>query len=497
VTDDITAIFASPHTRYAQPYAANSDAKLHVEPTRQSMCLAQDTDDGCKSLKTTREDRQDGQDTCQDRVTYIGPRTGNTYIDDSPRVQVFVPEFDAIEQAMRSNLESWVELAGRYFDIAPEYRDLAALYAAVTHSFPYCVRLGENRDDDAKIDLWPKIPYLAINAPTEGAGKSNLAKLMSFTCLNAINGSASTNATIVRDCAKRWPLTLITDDVDSQNEADPVRWAAICSLANLGFEYVTRGVQEQVTVGSGKDKRTVMETKHFTLFYPKIFAGIKLKNHLPRPTWSRCLPINMQVSSMASNFEQDEARVKIRAHKLRDSMAEVAQKLNRLPGAMRADDVPELAKNPRMARQLAPPILSIATLAGDEWEARAAKALIYVDANTPKKIDTNRLLICDIWEQCFAKFPERLNLKFVLSTDIAIERLQEMKGRPWATWHKGRPISPQSLADHLAEWQCAPGRHYHIDGRQKRGLLSSAVKAAYERASPGMNLDDGDIGQGE
>jgi hypothetical protein len=488
---DIAGLFSSPHTRYAQPYKPNCDAKLKTD-----VCLVQDTGDDCKSLQTTQEDAQDGHDTCRDRVVYIGPRTGITYVDDSPRITVHVPLLDAIEQEMRSNLESWVDLAGKYFDIATEYRDLGALYAAVTHSFPYCVRLGENRDDDAKIDLWPKIPYLAINAPTEGAGKSNLAKLMSFTCMNAINGSASTNATIVRDCANRWPLTLITDDVDSQNEAEPVRWAAICSMSNLGFEYVTRGVQEQVAVGAGKEKRTEMVTKHFTLFYPKIFAGIKLKEHLPRPTWSRCLPINMQVSSMAGNFEQDEPRIKIRAHKLRDRMGEVARKLHIMPGMFRADEVPEIAKNPRMARQLAPPVLNIAGLAGDEWEARAARALIYVDANTPKKIDTNRLLICDLWEQCFAPFPERLHPGFVLSTEGAIDRLQEMKGRPWATWHKGRPISPQSLADHLAEWQCAPGRHYDVSRKQKRGLLSSAVKAAYERARVGMDLDDGEIGQG-
>jgi hypothetical protein len=139
--------------------------------------------------------------------------------------------------------------------------------------------------------------------------------------------------------------------------------------------------------------------------------------------------------------------------------------------------------------------LDVAVHAGDEWQARAARALIYVDAHTPKKIDTNRLLICDLWEQCFAKFPERLHPKFVLTAGAAIDRLQEMKGRPWATWHKGRPISPQSLADHLAEWQCAPGRHYDLSGKQKRGLLSLAVKAAYERASKGMDLDDGDIEQ--
>jgi hypothetical protein len=475
------------------PCEPNCDAKAEAGKT--DVCLVQDKADGCKLLKTEREDTQGTQDTCHEGVTCIDPRSGDDF-DGEQRVYVHIPWYVAIQQDLRSNLESWVELAGRYFDVAPEYCDLGALYAAVTHSFPYCVRLGgKNRSDDAKIDLWPKIPYLAINAPTEGAGKSNLAKLMSFTCMNAINGSASTNATIVRDCANRWPLTMITDDVDSQNESDPVRWAAICSLANLGFEYATRGVQEQVAVGGGKDKRTEMVTKHFTLFYPKVFAGIKLKGHLPRPTWSRCLPINMQVSSMASNFEQDEPRIKIKAHKLRDQMADVARRMGPIPGAFRADGVPELANNPRMSRQLAPPLLDVAAHAGDEWQARAARALIYVDANMPKKIDTNRLLICDLWEQCFTKFPERLHPKFVLTTGGAIDRLQEMKGRPWATWHKGRPISPQSLADHLAEWQCAPSRHYDLSGKQKRGLLSSAVKAAYERARVGMDLDDGDIEQ--
>jgi putative DNA primase/helicase len=394
---------------------------------------------------------------------------------------------------MAGNLESWVDLANEYFDIAPEYRDLGALYAAVTHSFRYCVRLGEKREEDAKLDLWPRIPYLAINAPTEGAGKSNLALLMEFTVMNAIRGSGSTSATIVRDCGARWPLTLITDDVDSQNDADPARWASICSLSNLGFKYDTRGVQEKVTLGAGKEKRTEMVTKYFSVFYPKIFSGIKLKDHLPRPTWSRCLSINMQVSSMASNFERDEPRIKIRGHKLRGRMAQLARRFNTMAGSIIAEDVPELANNPRMARQLAPPLLSVAMLAGSDWEARAAKALIYVDANTPKRIDTNRLLVCDLWERGFAKYSERLNPRFLLSTDGAISHLIEMNGRPWATWHKGRPISPQSLSDQLAEWQCAPSRHYDVDGRRKRGLLSSAVKAAYDRASKGMDLDDGDV----
>lgn len=289
-------------------------------------------------------------------------------------------------------------------------------------------------------------PLLLINAPERACGKSQLLDLSSQLSCKPLSASNCSTSALFRACELYGP-TLFIDEADTfireNNE--------IKGLINAGHTrtnaYVIRVTGEN------------HEPKMYRVWGAKAFAGICLEKHLPDSTLSRGLVINLRRKL------PHESVSRLR-HADKDLFTNLTAKLARFSE--------DYSQQVRLSRITLPdalsdrdqdnwePLISIAKCAGELWFNRAIAAALKLSNSGEKSVSVANQLLMDIQQVFASKNVTRL------STVALISALTEDQEMPWATYNRGKPLSPSQLAKQL--------RPYNISSKTVRFGYSNTLK---------------------
>jgi hypothetical protein len=320
---------------------------------------------------------------------------------------------DAAEQLVHT-IEPWsepVELGQVLDDIVKllsEYvvfeRDSDARLVALWIALTYC------------FEKFDHLPLLIITSGTWRCGKSRLLSLVSWLCQRPFDVSAASVAAVFR-VGEMYKPTLLLDEADNARLDDP----DLAGIFNAGADREHAAVVRAEPFGD-----TFMPTK-FNVFFPKALAGINIERYIRGSTLDRSLVIRL---NRATAPYLPRATVKPIA-------AELARKLCRAIADSELRNDYSLLPDWLVQRDadMMLPIVSIATAAGERWQAEAIDAVKqYLGAVAEDKLHPTERLLRDIVDVC-----EREGVDEISAEDLA-RRLNE-GGYDWAEKRGGRGIT--------------------------------------------------------
>lgn len=222
------------------------------------------------------------------------------------------------------------------------------------------------------------------------------------------------------------------------------------------------------------------EPRGFSTFCPTAIAAI---GNLPGTIEDRAIKITMRrrlQSETIDRFRSDRV----------DHLRELARKAARWTAdhehALRAADpeMPEALHDRARDNWRGP--LAIADLVGGEWPQTARAAALTLSAQGSDQDDQSRgvMLLMDIQrvfrdrEKSGGKDAQRVS-----STDLALS-LAAMVDRPWATWSRGKAITPAGVARVLKTFGIVPNTIKLADRSQPNGYKESQFVDAFARYLP-------------
>ena len=277
------------------------------------------------------------------------------------------------------------------------------------------------------MDVVQIAPLAVITAPEKRCGKSQLLFLLGKLSYRPLTASNISPAALFR-AVDAWKPTLLVDEADAFMRDNEELRGIINAGHTRDSAYVVRTVGDDFT------------PTRFSVWGAKALAGI---GHLADTLMDRAIVLELRRKLSHENAE----RLRHAEPELFDTLAE---KLARFADDCR-DDVrrarPELpaSLNDR-AQDNWEPLLAIADIAGGVWPTlgrNAAKKLSGADAPT---MSTGTELLADIQEVFETAKVDKI------STAQLIEALCSEDERPWATYNRGKPISPRQVSKRLGEY---------------------------------------------
>lgn len=302
----------------------------------------------------------------------------------------------------------------RFIILGAEQADAAALWIAFTWF----------------IDVVDVAPLAIINAPEKACGKSQLLDVVGRMSARPLSAANSTSAFMFR-AVEKWTPTILIDEADTfirQNDE-------LKGLINAGYARANAFVGR--VVGDNH------ELKLFKVWGAKALAGIALEKHLPDATMSRAIVLELRRKLPSEKV----SRLRDAEHGLFDG---IASKLARFSN--------DYSKQVRLARPAMPdelndraqdnwqPLVAIAECAGPEWVTRATSAALKLSATPSKSVSTGNELLADI-QHIFS----RRQCEKISSADL-IDELCTDEDAAWATYNRGKRLTPRQLAKQLATY---------------------------------------------
>ena len=364
-----------------------------------------------------------------------------------PIVKETVPWEESVDGA--SLLNEITSTFSRYLVLPSGAAEIMALWVLHTHSF----------------DIFFHTPYLCINSPTKGCGKTTALDMLGQLSCKPLPTSNITAAAVFRTIDDCQP-TLMIDEADTF----------------LGFRDELRGV-----LNSGNRKNTAFtirlekvgddfRPRRFSTWCPKAFALI---GRLPGTLEDRSIVVTMHRKTDEDGVEE------FAGDKLASTFEELQQKLARWT----QDNLSDLRKTtPEMPNELINrerdkfrPLFAIAEAAGGNWPNRVHNAALGLsDRAGHEEKETAIQLLADIRE---------LSQKYdwhggVSSYKLANQLVQDMPlDRPWSTFDKGQEISQKQIANLLAPFGIRPAQLW-INGGKVRGYRPADFEEAFRRYLP-------------
>jgi Protein of unknown function (DUF3631) len=300
-------------------------------------------------------------------------------------------------------------------------------------------------------DAFTISPRLVITSPEKRCGKTTLLRVIQALVPKPLAAANITAAAMFRTIEKHRP-TLLIDEADTflpDNEE-------LRGVINSGHER-----EGQVIRLVGED----FEPSAFSTFCPTVIAAI---GNLPGTIDDRSITIAMRrrlASESIVPFRSDRA----------GHLHELARKAARWDAnheyALReADpDMPEALHDRACDNWRGP--LAISDLAGGDWpqKARSAAQTLSTQGSDQDEQSRGVILLADIRRV----FDERLkkggkDADRISSTDLVFN-LVGLTDRPWATWSRGRQITPATAARMLKTFGIVPNTIKLADGKQPNG----------------------------
>jgi putative DNA primase/helicase len=271
------------------------------------------------------------------------------------------------------------------------------------------------------------LPLLLIDAPDKECGKTQLLDVVGRMTARGFTVANITLAALFRVIDQYLP-TLLIDEADTffRDKSE------ITGLINAGHTKSSAWVLRLVG--------DYFDPKKFSVWCAKAIAGISLKKHLPDSTMSRGIVIKMRRKMVNEKVKRlrhaepglfDEIKSKM-ARFAADYAEQISQARPHLPDELsdRAQDNWE-------------PLLAIAECAGPEWVERATDAALKLSGERESSASIGNELLADIQYIFESKGDDKI------STVDLIAALSEDQEMPWATYNRGKPLTPRQLAKHL------------------------------------------------
>jgi putative DNA primase/helicase len=349
---------------------------------------------------------------------------------------------DALIKAARSNDNEAGRLPFPEIEPYPEAIDPAKLLNEVSSTIQRFIVLDDEQAHSAAlwvalthfIDVVEVAPLAIINAPEKSCGKTQLLTVlgrMAYRPLPAANASASALFRAV----ELWKPTILIDEADTFFR-DNLELHGLINAGYLRDGYVLRSE----AVGDS------FEPRMFSVYSAKALAGITLEKHLPDATMSRGIVLNLR----RKLSHESVSRLR---HADRELFSSIAAKLARF--------ALDYSQQVRLARPVLPDelsdrdqdnwegLLAIAGCAGADWVQRAVTAALKLSNTSENSVSTGNELLADIKHVFESKRLDRISTADLITALIADDE------KSWATYNRGKPLSPRQLAKQLGGYGIA------------------------------------------
>ncbi|GBG02535.1 hypothetical protein AZSI13_18620 [Azospira sp. I13] len=305
------------------------------------------------------------------------------------------------------------------------------------------------------MDVVQVAPLAVITAPEKRCGKSQLLFLLGRLVHRPLAASNITPAALFR-AVDAWKPTLLVDEADAfMKDNEELRGLLNCGHTR-DSAYIVRVVGDDHT------------PKRFNVWGAKALAGI---GHLADTIMDRAIVLELRRKLPHEEVQRlrhaepglfDDLAAKLARFAI-DNREALRQVRPDLPAALndRAQDNWE-------------PLLAIAELAGGEWPSLARHAALKLSGSGEDGGTVGNELLADIREL----FETKQLLK--ISTADLIQHLCDDDEKSWATYNRGKPISPRQVATRLKEYGIA-SKTIRLGHETAKGFELEQFKEAFAR----------------
>lgn len=349
-----------------------------------------------------------------------------------------------LDSMVKAERESLQQDDSSFADIEPWHEAIepAQLLDDITHTIQRFIVLDKHQAQVAAlwvsacwfIDVIDCAPIALINAPERACGKTQLLTVLARLAPRAAQASGISPSVLFRMIEAYQP-TLFIDEIETVlKDNEPLR-----GLINAGHTRDSAFVWRSVAKGDD------FEPKRFTVWGMKAIAGINAIK-LAETVTSRAIVFELRRktdSEMVERLSRAEAGLfKTLASKLarfRDDYTDAVQQARpALPEALgdREQDNFE-------------PLLQVASVAGGHWLDTAINAALRLSNATQTPMSSANELLADIQEI----FDTKKVIK--ITTSELITALCDDTEKSWATYNRGKPLSPRQLSSKLKDYGIA------------------------------------------
>jgi putative DNA primase/helicase len=305
--------------------------------------------------------------------------------------------------------------------------------------------------DDAHV-----APLAIITAPEKGCGKTQLLDVIGRLSRRALFASNISPAATFRVIEAKAP-TLLIDEADAFFRENEELRGVINSGHTRTSAYVIR------TVGDNHDVR------QFSTWSAKAIAGI---GRLPETVMSRGIILNLRRKLKDEKVERLRHAERGLFEMLCRKLARFGQDYGAGIGRARPDLPAALGDR---AQDNWEPLLAIADVAGGDWPIKARRSALTLCGAEQDSVSANEELLRDIRDIFDAEPIERMAMAELL------RRLVEDETAPWATWNRGKPMTPRQLGAKLKEFGIHAGT-VHVSAYEKpKGFKREQFTDAWAR----------------
>ncbi|TAL16665.1 DUF3631 domain-containing protein [bacterium] len=320
----------------------------------------------------------------------------------------------------------------RFIVCAEETADAAALWVAFTWF----------------IDVVQVAPFAVITAPEKRCGKTQLLTLLQQVVCKPLMASNISPAAFFRTI-DAWSPTLLIDEVDAfMRDNEELR-----GIVNAGH---TRS--SAYTIRTVGDNHT---PTRFSLWGAKALSGI---GHLADTIMDRSITLVLRRKLPNENTERLRYAETGLFPSLASRLARCAEDCREAVRSARPDLPASLHDR---AQDNWEPLLAIADIAGGIWPDKARRAALTLSGAESPLQSIGTELLADIQEIFDAKRADKI------STADLIQALCADDEKSWATYNRGKPISPRQVSSRLKEY----------------GIISKTIRIGYGNTPKGFTLD--------
>ena len=305
-----------------------------------------------------------------------------------------------------------------------------------------------------------------MTSATKRCGKSLLLEVLGELVLHPLPvGGRVTSSALFRTIEMHAPAMLL-DEADTFFGADDELRGVVNGSQRCNSAYVMRCV--------GDDH----EPRRFVTWCPKAIAGI---GGLPDTVLDRSIVVKLARRPAGVSLAHWRDRDRTAIESLRRRLARWCEDeaANIVTGLSGVSFPPGLHDRGRDAWEA---LLAIGDTAGSDWsgrEGRASQACEHVTASTAdEETGAREMLLADLRAIFEARdWPE------AIASNLVLDKLTELEGRPWSEWKRGKPLSSRQLSNLLKPFGVQPRQRKHA-GENLRSYLLADLRAIFEAYFP-------------
>jgi putative DNA primase/helicase len=277
------------------------------------------------------------------------------------------------------------------------------------------------------VDVVEVAPLAVITAPEKRCGKTQLLNLIGRLSRRPLMAANISPAATFRVIEAHCP-TLLIDEADSFLKDNEELRGVINSGHTRQSAYVIRTVGDDHT------------PQQFSTWGAKAISGI---GHLAETLMDRAVILELRRKLPRESVQRLRHAERGLFDRLASQLARFAQDAS--PGIGRARPSLPDSLNDR-AQDNWEPLLAIADYAGSDWPRIARDAALKLSGAAQEAKSLSAELLADIQEILKKRTGDRI------STAELIQALIDDELKPWATYNKGKPISPRQLSKRLGDY---------------------------------------------